>query len=302
MNSDLLDPSSSALGVFGGFVLALQLDVDFSDSGHISGASGLRFGDLRLCGLTTTPAYNGMTVREFLGVSNTALGAGAAAYSFGDMAILTGEVSGAFEGGTPSSFAQTHLVNGACPTVWHNGDLVTYSQDNWGDPVPSAAAALLFNRFNFIYPAGLEIGIPGTSGFSIVFTSAAAIVDFLPGSGTAGPLNNDLMDPAWSASGAFGGYVLALQLSVDFTGSGDLVGASGLKFGDLRLCGLQNTPAYNNLTVRQYLIEMNKALGAGPTAYNYDELTYLTYDLSLAFEAGIPSNFAQAHLGNGACP
>jgi hypothetical protein len=62
--------------VFGGNVLALQLDVDFSDAGVLGGTSGLAFGDLRMCNFTTLSALNGMTVRQYLALVNTLLGGG----------------------------------------------------------------------------------------------------------------------------------------------------------------------------------------------------------------------------------
>jgi hypothetical protein len=311
LNSDLLDPSSSASGVYGGFVLALQLDVDFADSGQISGTSGLVFGDLRLCGLTTTPAYNGMTVRQFLEAMNTALGAGPAAYSYGDMAILTNEVSSAFEGGSPSLFAQQHLFDGACPCTpgapgcgWEDGDMVSYSQDSWGgDPNQSPAAALLLANFGIVYPfSAVEVGISGPSGFSMVFTSASAILAYQPALGGPGPLNADLLDPTSTSSGVFGGFVLALRLDVDFSDTGHIAGTSGLLFGDLRLCGL-STQSLNGMTVRDYINTVaNPVLGGASTPYDIDEIALLTRDISEAFEGRLPSPFAQDHLFNGPCP
>ncbi len=186
---------------------------------------------------------------------------------------------------------------------WEDGDMVSYSQDSWGgDPTMNAAAALLLAQFNFRYPAGVEVGISGAAGFSLAFTSASAILDYQPASGTFAALNSDLLDPTSSASGAYGGFVLALQLDVDFTDSGNVSGTSGLLFGDLRLCGLTTTPAYNGMTVRQFLGEMNVALGAGPAAYSFFDMAFLTSDVTTAFEGGSVSLFAQQHLFNGACP
>jgi hypothetical protein len=307
LNSDLLDPTSTSAGVLGGFVLALRLDVDFSDASYLVGNSGLRFGDLRLCRFTSLPALNGNTVREFLGLANQMLGGATppsgGPYTIDDLALVTRDLTLAFEGGVVSQFAQDHLVNGDCPGGWQNGDLITYSQDSWGgDPTQSTAAALLLAQFNSRFPGGVEIGLFLGAGFSMVFSSAEAILDYLPASGATGSLNADLVDPTSSASGYFGGWVFALQLDVDFTDSGHISGTSGLVFGNLRLCGLTATPAYNNLTVRQFLAAMNTALGGGSIAYPYDTMGPLTDEVSLAFQGGVPSSFAQAHLVNGACP
>ena len=177
------------------------------------------------------------------------------------------------------------------------GEFVTHSQDSWG-ATPSAgnAAQLLAGRFDFVYPAGVEVGFPGLSGFSMLFTSAAATLNYLPGSGANGPLNNDLADPTSSASGEFGGHVLALQLNVDFNDSGDLTGTSSVRFGELVLVNLSELPQYNGFTVRQFLAEQNGVLGAVVGVDSYDAVSFLTHDITRAFQSGAPSQFAQDHL------
>jgi hypothetical protein len=52
LNIDLLDPTSSVSGVFGGEVVALTLNVLFSDDGLLAHPSGVRLGDLQLYNLT----------------------------------------------------------------------------------------------------------------------------------------------------------------------------------------------------------------------------------------------------------
>jgi hypothetical protein len=311
LNADLVDPTSSASGEFGGHVLALQLDLDFADSGHISGTSGLGFGDLRLCNLTATPAYNGLTVRQFLLEMNTALGGGAIAYAYDTISPLTNEVSSAFEAGLVSRFAQDHLFNGACPCTpgaqgcgWEDGHIITHTQVGWGDP-SSVPGILLNNRYDFVYAGTgglLEIGIAGAAGFSILFTSASAILTYEPAQGAIGPLNADLVDPTSSASGAFGGEILALQLNVDFSDSGDTLGSSGLQFGDLTVCNFTSLTALNGTSVRSFLSMANTALGGGATSYPIADLFTVAEQLNAAFEGGLPSPFAQKHLFNGACP
>ena len=308
LNSDLLDPSSSASGVYGGFVLALQLDVDFADSGQISGTSGLVFGDLRLCGLTTTPAYNGMTVRQFLEAMNTALGAGPAAYSYGDMAILTNEVSSAFEGGSPSLFAQQHLFDGACPCTpgapgcgWEDGDVITYTQNQWGE-ASTIAGQLLVNFFDAVYfTAGgvLEVG----GAFTMTFQAATAVLNYQPSSGTPAPLNANLVDPTSSASGQFGGEVVALKLNIDFGDADHISGAANVPFGNLTLCSFTSPyESLNGTSVRSFLATANVALGGGATTIPIADLNWLAIQLNASFESGSVLPFSQQHLFNGACP
>jgi hypothetical protein len=184
------------------------------------------------------------------------------------------------------------------------GEFITYSQVSWGgDPsIAGSAAALVAERFYFVYPWGsLEIGVQGISGFSLFFTSSGGVLHYLPTSGIAAPLNADLVDPSSTASGAFGGDVLALQLNVDFADAAYLAGSAGVLFGDLKLVNMKSVTyrdlsEFNGWTVRQWLEFAKVALGTGGGTIDFDTLSYLTEDLTSAFEGGQPSQFAQEHL------
>ena len=315
LGTDLSDPTSTSSGVFGGHVLALKLDVDFADAGHLTGASGLVFGDLRLCGLGQVAylgwSYNDMTVRQFLAEMNTALGGGpvlgenAPDFStFDALAYLTENVTSAFEGGVPSQFAQDHIVNGACPTVWHNGDLITYIQAEWGTP-SFAAGALLSNHYSSVYASAfgiVEVGLSGSAGHSIQFTSSNALFAYLPSAGMPAPLNADLVDPTSTASGVFGGEVLGLRLNIDWSDAGHILGTSNVRFGDLLLCGLTGPVAgLSGLSVRAFQNLVNTALGGGATSYAIVDLSPLLQDVNAAFIGGIATQFAQDHVRSGTC-
>ncbi len=97
----VLNPITTASGGFGG---------DFSDAGFLSGASGIRFGDLVLQNFSTQPAFNGLTVRQFLGDANTLLGGGSSIVTIAGLDTTVGELNGSFFNGTPGAFAQQHLV------------------------------------------------------------------------------------------------------------------------------------------------------------------------------------------------
>jgi hypothetical protein len=187
---------------------------------------------------------------------------------------------------------------------WKAGEMITHTQVDWGDP-SSSAGILLNDRYDFVYAATgglLEIGLAGSAGFSILFTSASAVLDYQPAQGTIGPLNADLVDPTSSASGAFGGEVLALKVNVDFSDSGDTAGTSGLHFGDLTLCNFATLPALNGTHVRDFLAMTMTALGGGSTTYSINELFPVTEQLNAAFSNGAPNLFAEQQLFNGPCP
>ncbi len=96
-------------------MLALQLNVDFSAAGLSGGSSATALGDVTLCNFPSLPALNNITVSAFLASANSALGGGAGIYSVDIMDGVANALNAAFSGGSVSSFAQDHLVNGACP-------------------------------------------------------------------------------------------------------------------------------------------------------------------------------------------
>ncbi len=185
----------------------------------------------------------------------------------------------------------------ATPIEWQNGDVVTYSQTEWGDtPSGTNAASLLAANFNTLYASGLEVGIAGTAGYSMIFVDALSVLLYLPASGVPGTLTADLANPTSTSSGVFGGEVLALKLNIDFSDAGITLGGAGVPFGDLTLYGFDTLPSLNGLTVRQYLGIVNTALGGGSQLYSINELTLLTADINEAFDGGTPTTFAQDHL------
>lgn len=111
LDSNLLDPNSSSSGVFGGDLLALQLDVDFSDAGVTLGSSGTSFGDLVVENYTPLPSINGLTVRQILADANTDLAGGNSGFAIDLLEPdVIASLASSFDGGTPSVFAQDDLV------------------------------------------------------------------------------------------------------------------------------------------------------------------------------------------------
>lgn len=110
LDSNTFDTSSTSSGTFGGDVLALQLNVDFSDAGVTLGSSGIAFGDLVLENHTPVPSSNGLTVRQILADANTDLGGGNSGYSLGELVDIIPSLDIAFDGGIPTVLAQDDLV------------------------------------------------------------------------------------------------------------------------------------------------------------------------------------------------
>ena len=112
LNFNITDPNStsSGTGSFGGNVLGLKLNVDFSDAGFLLGTSGIPFGNLVLQNFSTLTNVNGLTVRQFLGDVNTCLGGGTCIDSVSELDAITANLNDSFEGGVVSTFAQNNLV------------------------------------------------------------------------------------------------------------------------------------------------------------------------------------------------
>ena len=299
LNADLVNPTASAAGTFGVEVVALKLNVDLSDAGPTLGDSGIPLGDLVLCNLTTVPELNGFSVRQFLNHLHNSLGGGLTTIfaSIDDLTQIAAQANASFSGGAVSAFALQHLGKTGCQAVaWGDGDFVTYTPADWLRGILSHFGAIYF-------PVGgvIEVGLPGTVGFSIQFSHAGAVTTYLPALGPAAPLNFDLADPTSTSSGFFGGEVVALKLNIDFSDAGHLPGAAGIPFGDLTLCGLA-TPSLNGTAVRGFLGLANAVLGDGSVTYTAGELSTLAREINASFSGGIVSQFAQDHLVNGACP
>jgi hypothetical protein len=152
-----------------------------------------------------------------------------------------------------------------------------------------------------LFPSGLQIGIVGTSGFSIQLRTASGVFSYLPQVGPPGALNADLIDSSSSSSGAFGGDIAALALNVAASDAHLFSMSTSIAFGNLYICNL--SPVVDGQTVRQFLATANILLGGGTVSgLSPDTADSLTMFLNAAFAGGMPSTFAQEHLFVGVCP
>jgi hypothetical protein len=199
---------------------------------------------------------------------------------------------------------QNSAANG--PHVWANGEVITYSESQWGELGGAHSVGLLMaTNYMTVYAATfglIEVGIPG-AGLSLRFTSASAILSYLPASGIPGSLGADYLDPSTTESGVFGGDVLALRLNVDFSAAGPTLGSLGVPFGDLVICNPVGLPGLHGTTVSQFLGLANTLLGTLLTSPGtLDVVSLFTAQLTTSFNDGIVSQFARDHLALGSCP
>ena len=134
LDATYLNPLTTSAGAFGGEVLALQLNVDFSDAGVTLGSSGISFGDLVIENLSVLPDADGLTVRQILADANTDLGGGISQFDIFELSSVVMGLNGAFDNGTPSVVAQDYLV--APGGTSGGGGGMT--------PTPEPSSALLF--------------------------------------------------------------------------------------------------------------------------------------------------------------
>ena len=188
------------------------------------------------------------------------------------------------------------FVSAARADTWSAGAVVTYNQSDWGDPT-SAAGMLLTNKFDSVYPSDLFVIGSTTPGYFMLFTNEANLDDFLPASGTPGPLDADLVNPPSSSAGVFGGEVAALKLNLDFSNAGLIPNSSGLLLGNLVLTGFSGSESsVNGMTVEQFFPLSQAALAGQATSLDFADVEDLASNINDAFDLGQPDSFAQDHL------
>lgn len=108
LNANLVNALTSSSGVFGGQVLAHQLNIDFNRAGLIHGT----LGDISHLFLKNTgTSLDGKTYAEILAIVNTALGGGAmpSGYTASTLNGLTANLVLSFDNCIPSEWAMTHV-------------------------------------------------------------------------------------------------------------------------------------------------------------------------------------------------
>jgi PEP-CTERM motif len=185
----------------------------------------------------------------------------------------------------------------AAATPFVDGEFATYDQNAWGnDPLDGPPASILKARFFDLFTAGAEFGYPFPGGAVMDFSSADAMLTFLPQSGAPATLNSNLTDPTSTSAGVFGGLVVALDLNIGFSDLGELEHPAGVPFGDLVLMGYTGTVAgLNGRTVRELYQIVDAALGGAFEPVSIVDLAGVTNAVNSSFGGGFASDYAQLH-------
>jgi hypothetical protein len=124
LDANLVDPTATSAGHFGGEVLALQLNVDLGTNSPpvlVGGNNVPNFGNLLICGTGTQ--FDGQPVSSVLSAANVAVGGGAlptdctgqTSCDFNSLDALLQHVNVSFQQCHETGFAFHHRFAGACP-------------------------------------------------------------------------------------------------------------------------------------------------------------------------------------------
>jgi len=143
------------------------------------------------------------------------------------------------------------------------GQLRTQTQGGWGAPPNGNNSGMyLHNNFAAAFPTGLTVGCAG--GYTVKYTSAGAITEFLPAGGEPGVLEANAVNPADnSIKNVLIGQVTALALSVAFDKHDANFGEGDNLLGDMYI----NEGPFQGMTVNQFLVIANDVLGGCNTTY-----------------------------------
>ncbi len=155
----------------------------------------------------------------------------------------------------------------------------TFTIGGWGSEAHgNNAGALRDQYFSQVFPNGMVVG----SGFTVKFTSSAAVVNFLPAGGTSAALTQSYVNPAKnSIKNTLLSQVIGLKLAVAFNDYG-VLGTNAVKIGDLVIA----KGSLAGKTVYELLQLANTALGGGTTGYTYAELNEAATAFNENFDEG----------------
>jgi hypothetical protein len=162
-----------------------------------------------------------------------------------------------------------------CP----DDNLRTQTPGGWGaEPKGNNPGAYLHANFDEAFPDGLEVGCD----FTISLTSAQAVTDFLPNSGTPAALTQNYTDSGALPGNTLAGHVVALTLSVTFDQNDADFGEASSHLSD----AVVTTGTFAGWTVAQVLAEGEKVLGGCESEYTPSQLTDVLSKINESFVDG----------------
>ncbi|MBU2447491.1 MAG: CIA30 family protein [Bacteroidetes bacterium] len=151
----------------------------------------------------------------------------------------------------------------------------TYSNTSW---CLEPAKSLLISKFSAVFPSGMKLG-GISSGFKADFTSATAVLAFLPQVGTAGAFNTNYNNPSTTSAGVFAGNLAALELNVQFNEAGFLGFSSTTKIKNLVVA----SGPMKDYKVHEVLNMAHKAIGGVSTPFSIAILNNVVESINANF-------------------
>jgi len=163
------------------------------------------------------------------------------------------------------------------------GQFRTQTQGGWGArPAGNNPGTYLHAHFASAFPIGLTIGCD-RSGFSVYYSSADAVTEFLPAGGGPSVLSGNANDPkAKSIKNVLLGHVTALALSVGFDFADPDFGPAQESLGNMVIA----SGAFAGKNINEFLFLANTALGGCATGYSFSELNQTATLINENFDDG----------------
>ncbi|MBA3704470.1 MAG: hypothetical protein H0W84_00790 [Bacteroidetes bacterium] len=158
------------------------------------------------------------------------------------------------------------------------GNFRTQTQGGWGStPQGNNPGTYLHANFAGAFPTGLSVGCT----YSLLFTSAQAITDYLPDGGPAIVLTQNYTNPV-KLKNVLASQIVALSLSVRFDAYDPAFGGSSVALGDLIIV----SGTFAGMSVNAVLAEANKVLGGCISIYTLSDMVEVISSINQNFVDG----------------
>ena len=158
------------------------------------------------------------------------------------------------------------------------GDFKTYGQGGYGStPQGNNPGMYLLNNFSAAFPGGIQVGC----NYTLEFTSAADIMNFLPQGTTPASLVSSYINST-SQITVLAGQVLTLALNIGFDNYDASFGNSSDKLEDLVIA----SGDFSGMSVGQILAEANSVLGGCASVYSASQINDIVTEINENFEDG----------------
>ena len=175
----------------------------------------------------------------------------------------------------------TYTVQASAPPSLA-GQYRTHTQEQWSSDAGDKPSAYLAANFAAVFPNGVTLG--ATSGFTAVFTSAAAIGTFLPESGPPGSLGRNWMNPT-TLGNSLAGNTLALMLNTAFDAADPDFAPGTLPLRELVVAD-PSSPFYGLVVAKVQQLANQLLSGRTDTGFTAEQLDEAVLKINMTFKDG----------------